>query len=128
MINIKTSKILIPFLFALILLVLLYKFCFLHIRVSDDYYIQQKPFTNNYILYSHRQGKILENIYEWKETDKYIYGSGYKNQDFYYWYEKERNDLLIFSNLHDFYQKLDSLNLVYAMDNCTRIIDYKTIN
>ena len=112
----------------LLLAVLSYKFCFLRIKISEDLYIQQKPFTRNYYLKSHDKGKIIEFVYEWKDVDKYVYGSSYQDNTFYYIYEKENNKLQVFEDLHSFYIKLDSLNLVYTMDNCSRILDYKRIN
>lgn len=120
-------KILIPGLILLLFLsVIGYKFCFLRIRISDAYYILQKPFTNNFILKSKTKGKILEHIYEWKETDNYIYGSCL-TKDTYFLYEKMNNELNIFDDLHSFYICLDKYDLIYTMDNCSRIMDYRKV-
>lgn len=40
------------------------RYWFLRINLSDGYYVQQKPFTSNYILKSKTKGKIFEWIYE----------------------------------------------------------------
>ena len=115
------------FIITFIFLLITYKFCFLKIKISNDYYIQQKPFTSNYIFYSRKYGKIIENIYEWKDEDSYIYGSCYKDKDLYFLYYKETNEIILFEDLHSFYNKLDTLNLIYKMDNCKRVMDYKQI-
>ena len=124
------KKIFIVFVFIIffILLIITYKFCFLRINISNDYFIQQKPFTSNYIFYSRKHGKIIENIYEWKDEESYIYGSCFKDKDFYFLYHKKNNELILFYDLHSFYNKLDSLNLIYKMDNCKRVLDYKKIH
>lgn len=124
-----TKKLVIFFITIILLLTFLisYKFCFLRIQISNDYYIQQKPFTSNYIFFSKKYGKIIEHIYEWKETDNFIYGSCYNDKDLYFLYKKKNNEIKIFEDLHSFYNKLDSLNLVYTMDNCTRVMDFKRV-
>ena len=35
---------------AIYVFLILKKFCFLRIKISDDFYIQQKPFVDNYVL------------------------------------------------------------------------------
>lgn len=121
------AKIIFPSIILFVILVIFcYKFGYLRIRISNDFYIQQKPFTSNFILKSETKGTILEYIYEWKETDNYIYGSVLAN-DTYYLYEKESDKLNIYNDLHSFYISLDEHNLIYTMDNCSRIMDFRKI-
>ena len=127
--DMRRIKYFIPiFIIILILFLIGKKFWFLRVYINEIYYIQQKPFTNNYILISKKNGHILEHIYEWLDVNEYIYGSGYNDKDFYYLYEKKKNTVIIYEDLHSFYEKLNAINLKYTMDNCTRIIDYKLIN
>ena len=103
------------------------KFCYLKVSITNDYYIQQKMFTNNYVLKSKKNGIILEHIYEWRNEKNYIYGSGY---GYYYIYDMNNYELLYFDDKNDiesYYKKLEKLELKYRMDNCKRIIDYRKI-
>lgn len=120
------------FIFLLIFIVILFfltkNYFFLRVEITDEYYIQQKFFTKNYILKSKKNGIILEHIYEWRDEDEYIYGSGY---GYYYIYNKAENELLIYDEekqSDDFYTKIKELGYKYRMDNCTRIIDFTMSN
>lgn len=103
------------------------RYWFLRINLSDGYYVQQKPFTSNYILKSKTKGKIFEWIYEWKEVDSYIYGSRdmLEEKESYYLLNKATGELELYDTLDLFDERLDTLKLVYTMDNCMRVMDYK---
>ena len=102
-------------------------FICLRVKITDEYYIQQKLFSKNHMLKSKKTGKILENIYEWRCEKDYIYGSGYY---YYYIYNIKSNELIYFNEkqIDQFYQKTNELGIKYRMDNCTRVMDYKMIN
>ena len=115
------------FLLILILLFITKNFLFLRVKITDEYYIQQKLFTKNYVLKSKKKGSIVEHIYEWRNEDEYIYGSGY---GYYFIYNKTENELLIYdeeNQSEEFYTKIKELGYKYRMDNCTRIIDFTMI-
>lgn len=79
------------------------------------------------MLKSKVKGKILDNIYEWRNEDDYIYGSGF----FYnYIYNSKSNELYTFpEDSKFFYDKLEELGgYEYRMDNCIRTIDFTMIN
>lgn len=100
------------------------KYLFLKVSISDEYYIQQKPFTKNYVLKSRNFGTIVENLYEWKEENKHIFGSGY---GYYYIYDKVTNGLLKYdenTQSEEFYQKIKELGYHYRIDSCTRVLDF----
>ena len=101
------------------------KYFFIRVKINDEYYIQQKPFTKNYVLKSKTSGTIAENIYEWMDKSDFIYGSGY---GYYYIYDKNNSKLFKYdennqSETEEFYKKIKESGYVYRMDNCTRIID-----
>ena len=124
----KVLKVTIPLALILVFMYWYTKdFFFLKVKIDEGYYIQQKPFTSNHVLKSKKNGAILENIYEWKVTDRYIYGSCNTDEKLYYVYDKEKNDLQVF-DFDSFHEVLVKLNLRYTMDNTTRVMDFKRIN
>lgn len=101
------------------------KYFFIRHDINDEYYIQQKPFTDNYVLKSKTNGTITEYIYEWTDKSDCIYGSGY---GYYYIYDKNNNELFKYdendqAQVEEFYKKIKRSGYVYRMDNCTRILD-----
>lgn len=124
----KKKKILFLIVFICILCFPIFKkFCYLKVSITNVYYIQQKMFTNNYVLKSKKNGIILEHIYEWRNEKNYIYGSG---SGYYFIYDMNNYELLYYDEKNDiesYYKKLEKLELKYRMDNCKRIIDYRKI-
>ena len=124
----KVLKVTIPLALILVFMYWYTKdFFFLKVKIDEGYYIQQKPFTSNHVLKSKKNGAILENIYDWKVTDRYIYGSC-TDEELYYLYDKEKNDLQVFDSGMEFTKVIDKLHLNYTMSNCTRVMDFKMIN
>lgn len=111
----------------LILIALYWKdFWLLNVKLSEDFYIRQIPFTSNYVLKSKLNGKIVEHIYEWNISNNYIYGSD--TYDNYFLYDIKSQVLEMYKDLNEFNDELRKKNLVYRMDNCTRIMDFQKIN
>ncbi len=111
----------------LILIALYWKdFWLLNVKLSEDFYIRQIPFTSNYVLKSKLNGKIIEHIYEWNISNNYIYGSD--TYDNYFLYDIKSQVLEMYKDLNEFNDELRKKNLVYRMDNCTRIMDFQKIN
>ena len=125
----KKKVFIILFFLTIILFFILTKdIFFLKVKITEDCYIQQRFFTSNYILKSKKNGIIVEHIYDWRNEEDYIYGSGY---GYYYIYDKNKNELFKFDEEKQsecFYSKIKELGYKYRMDNCTRIIDFTMIN
>ncbi|WP_191017872.1 hypothetical protein [Treponema zioleckii] len=115
--------------FPIIILFLLFAlkdFWCLRVKISERSYIQQVPFTKNYVLNSKNQGKLVGYVYEWKFSSPYLYGSDFF--DNYFLANEITGTVKMYKNLHDFYVDLDKYGLAYTMDNCTRVIDFTMIN
>jgi hypothetical protein len=98
------------------------RYYFTRIEVSEDFYVQQQPFVSRYDLRM-RGGKLLvENVYEWKETDKFLYGSGRGER--YFVYDKEKDEMTFFSSEHDFWTTAKSLGLKYGEGVCDTVEAY----
>ena len=106
---------------SLYLFLFMKKFCFLRIKISDDFYIQQKPFMDNYVLKKTDKTTLVEYVAEWRIENEYIYGSTYKG---FFIYNKLTENILIFEDLHDFDKYLKKVKLIYTMDNCIGVFDY----
>ena len=111
---------------AIYVFLFLKKFCFLRIKISDDFYIQQKPFVDNYVLKKTDKTTLVEYVTEWRIDKGFLYGCSYYS---YFIYELDSEKMIFFDNLHSFYEYIDNFDLLYTMDNCERIYDYtKGIN
>ena len=62
------------------------------------------------------------NVYEWKETDKFLYGSGRGER--YFVYDKEKDEMTFFSSEHDFWTTAKSLGLKYGEGVCDTVEGY----
>lgn len=117
--------------FAFITFILIYVFlvvktwCFLKIEISEDFYIQQKPFQNNYILKKSDGTHIVEYVAEWRLERNYVFGAVYKA---YFVYDIEDDSVKIIDDIDDFYDYLRPLELEYTMDNCDYILNYRSFN
>ena len=110
---------------AIYVFLILKKFCFLRIKISDDFYIQQKPFQNNYILKKSDGTHIVEYVAEWQIERNYVFGAVYKA---YFIYDIENDSVKIIDDIDDFYDYLRPLELEYTMDNCDYILNYRSFN
>ena len=98
------------------------RYYFTRIEVSESFYVQQQPFVSRYDLRM-RGGKLLvENVYEWKETDKFLYGSG--RWERYFVYDKEKDEMTFFSSEHAFWTTAKSLGLTYGEGVCDTVEGY----
>lgn len=89
----------------LILIALYWKdFWLLNVKLSEDFYIRQIPFTSNYVLKSKLNGKIVEHIYEWNISNNYIYGSD--TYDNYFLYDIKSQVLEMYKDLNEFNDEL----------------------
>lgn len=106
---------------AIYVFLFLKKYCFLRIKISDDFYIQQKPFVDNYVLKKADKTTLVEYVVEWRIDKGFLYGCSYYS---YFIYELDSEKMIFFDDLHSFYEYIDNFDLLYTMDNCERIYDY----
>ena len=122
----KKRSLIISIIFLILIALYWKNFWFLNVKLSEDFYIQQIPFTSNYVLKSKLNGKIVEHIYEWNISNNFIFGSD--TYDNYFLYDIKSQVLEIYKDLNEFNDDLRKKNLIYRMDNCTRIMDFQKIN
>lgn len=122
----KKRSLIISIIFLILIALYWKNFWFLNVKLSEDFYIQQIPFTSNYVLKSKLNGKIVEHIYEWNISNNFIFGSDIN--DNYFLYDIKSKVLKIYKDMSEFNDDLRKRNLVYRMDNCTRIMDFQKIN
>ena len=78
---------------AIYVFLFLKKFCFLRIKISDDFYIQQKPFADNYVLKKTDKTTLVEYVVEWRIDKGFLYGCSYYS---YFIYELDSKKMIFF--------------------------------
>ena len=82
------------------------------IPLSDGYYMVGNRIFRTCILYDSKKHITIKNIYDWMESDRYIYGERVFG---YYIYDKLNGNCSIY-NEKDFYQESAKLGLDYNMN------------